>query len=204
MKKYIYLRKSSFTVSNRYDASSYAPVIIKQKWCIYEQYVFFQRIPVERLHSPFAFCFRGGAWHPDFSWLNCRRSRRTREDRVQQSVAQNPGRSSSGRDHKRQLQGRRGRGRRRRRRILWSASFGSVILQTGFTARRSLKMNSLVLMSLFATVIAGKSPRLKFVVHGRQCCVFWMLSGFTIQTIRQLFMSPKHVLFINSMCKVVD
>lgn len=46
-------------------------------------------------------------------------------------------------------------------------------------ARRSLKMNSLILLSLFATVIAGKSPRLKFVVHGRQRCIFWMLSGFT-------------------------
>lgn len=30
------------------------------------------------------------------------------------------------------------------------------------------KMNSFILLSLFAAVISGKSPRLKFVVHGRQ------------------------------------
>lgn len=40
--------------------------------------------------------------------------------------------------------------------------------------RASNKMNSFILLSLFATVVAGKSPRLKFVVHGRQCCIFWV------------------------------
>lgn len=56
-KKYIYLRKSSFTVSNRYDASSYAPVIIKQKWCIYEQYVFFSAHPCWTTALPLCLLF---------------------------------------------------------------------------------------------------------------------------------------------------
>ena len=32
----------------------------------------------------------------------------------------------------------------------------------------SRKMNSFILLSLFATVFAGNAPRLKFVVHGKQ------------------------------------
>ncbi len=44
--------------------------------------------------------------------------------------------------------------------------------------RASRKMNSFILLSLFATIIAGKSPRLKFVVHGRQRCIFWILFDF--------------------------
>lgn len=78
-------------------------------------------------------------------------------------------------------------------RVLWRASFGSVILQSAVTARWGLKMNSLILLSLFATVFAGKSPRLKFVVHGRQSCIFWLLCGFSPSRLNRCFINQLRV-----------
>lgn len=64
-------------------------------------------------------------------------------------------------------------------------------------------MNSFILLSLLATVIAGKSPRLKFVVHGRKRSVlfffFFPPPGWFVKSFNELF-----VFLIRVMCDGVD
>lgn len=168
--------QSSKKPSNRYDApcNQAEEMHLRAIWFLCDP-AFHQCIPAERPHSPFAFCFRGGAWHPDFSKVNCRRSRRTgwTENSSRWRAAARGGTTKGGCSDAEE-------------RVLWRASVGSVILQRGVTARWGLKMNSLLLLSLFATVFAGKSPRLKFVVHGRQSSIFWLWFGFSSKSLKQI------------------
>lgn len=89
----------------------------------------FQRPYWKAALPPFAFCFWGGAWYLDFTKLNCRLNRRTRQDRNQQSFARLWDVAYR--------KGRRLQGRRRRRRRIWrSASWGLVNFIADLTLQR--------------------------------------------------------------------
>lgn len=54
-------------------------------------------------------------------------------------------------------------------------------------------MNSFILLSLLVTVIAAKSPRLKFVVHGRRLLVSVNVGGFITESERRSLVCVMYV-----------
>lgn len=140
-------------ISNRYDVTPHISDQIKRftvtsnpPSCDFLSYA-------DKRHSPpfFRLLFRGGAWHPDFTEPDCWRRRRRRENRDQRTLARFWNAARGG-NLTRRLQGRNQLTNPTNRQ--WSTDPHE-------------KMNYFILLSVLATVVTGKSPRLKFIVHGK-------------------------------------
>lgn len=110
--------------------------------------------PAERLHTPYAFSEVEPATPTSLNWTAGVTHGRERT-------------GTSGRWHRSGTQ-QLGEGLKEEEGFVGTFRSAESFHRAASLCKASRKMNSFILLSLFATVIAGKSPRLKFVVHGKQ------------------------------------